>query len=241
LGYFKSNLLDRRAPLKAGQARRKIMLNLFLATLLLIIAGGLFFYHLSTPATIMNAVRSIRRWLNIITRYGTELGGYVHDTAMSQYIPPTEMMGITGTFTQAAGTVAGTIAFHRAAAAQTSVIYIPIILPSNSAVNKGAYLKSIEVDYENLLAAATSVTFALNKVTRGVSGTVAVVSAVTVTQSLTAASGAAIQDQLRCLVTLTTPQWIDNDVYYILTMSIVAGATVTNDVLAAVANYTLRV
>ena len=167
--------------------------------------------------------------------------GYVNDTRMSQYIPPTVMMGITGTFTQAAGAVAGTIALHRAAAAQTSVIYIPVTLPSNSSATKGAYLKSIEVDYENLLAAATSVTFGLNKVTRGANGAVATVSAVTVTQDLTANSGAETQDQHKCTVTLTTPEWIDNDVYYILTMTIVAGGTVTNDVLGAVANYTLRV
>lgn len=164
----------------------------------------------------------------------------IHNTAMSQYIPPTAMMGITGTFTLAAGAVPGTIAFHRAAAAQTSVIYIPITLPSNSVGLVGSKLASIEVDYENLLAAATSVTFALNKVTRGASGAVAVVSAVPVTQNLAAAAGAEVQDQLKCTVTLTTPEWVDNDVYYILTMTIVAGGTVTNDVLAAVANFTAR-
>ena len=166
--------------------------------------------------------------------------GYVHDTSMSQFIPPTAMMGVTGTFTQAAGAVTGTIAFHRAATAQTSVITIPIILPSNSVGLKGAYLKSIEVDYENLLAAATSVTFALNKIARGADTAVAVKSAVTVTQDLAAAAGAETENQHKCTITLTTPEWIDNDVYYLLTMTIVAGATVTNDVLAAVANYTLR-
>ncbi len=166
--------------------------------------------------------------------------GYVHDTHMSQYIPPTTMMGITGTFTLAAGAVSGTIAYHRAAGAQTSVIYIPVGLPSNSSATKGAYLKSIEVDYECLLAVATSVTFGLSKVTRGANTAVAVVSAVTVTQDLAAAVAAATEDQHKCTVTLTTPEWIDNDVYYILTMTIVAGGTVTNDVLGAVANYTLR-
>ena len=166
--------------------------------------------------------------------------GYVHDTHMSQFIPPTAMMGVTGTFTQAAGAVTGTIAFHRAAAAQTSVIYIPIVLPGNTDANKGAYLKSIEVDYENLLAAATSVTFGLNKITRGADTAVAVKSAVTVTQDLAAAAGAETENQHKCVVTLTTPEWIDNDVYYLLTMTIVAGGTITNDILAAVANYTLR-
>ena len=50
---------------------------------------------------------------------------FVH---FSQYIPPTAMMGVTGTYTQAAGAVTGTIALHRAAAASTGVITIPIML-----------------------------------------------------------------------------------------------------------------
>jgi len=222
-------------------------LEFVIATLLLAIAGGLVFYNLLplvfTDRRLRNDIAMLRAYIALkfkrMNRY-PELGGYVHDTHMSQYIPPTAMMGITGTFTQAAGAVSGTIAFHRAAAAQTSVIYIPIMLPSNSDALKGAYLKSIEVDYECLLAVATSVTFALNKVTRGADGSVAVVSAVTVTQDLTAATDAADEDQHKCVVTLTTPEWIDNDVYYLLKMTIVAGGTVTNDVLGAVANFTLR-
>ena len=165
--------------------------------------------------------------------------GYVKDQYMSQVIPPTAMMGITGTFTLAAGAVAGTIAYHRAAAAQTSVIYVPIVVPSNSAAYKGAMLNSVEVDHECLVAAATSVTLALSKVTRGVDTAVAVVAAVTGTQLLTAATSAATQDQHKDKFTITTPAFIDNDEYYILTITIVAGASVTNDVLAVVANYTL--
>src|SRR3990167_1239812 len=145
--------------------------------------------------------------------------GYVHDTAMAQYIPPTAMHGVTGTYTNAAGAVTGTIALHRAAAASTGVINIPIMLPSNSVAVKGAYLKSVEVDYECLLAAATSVTFSMNKVTRGADGAVAVVAAVTVTQDLTAATDAADEDQHKCTVTLTTPVWIDNDEYFLLVMT----------------------
>ena len=116
--------------------------------------------------------------------------GYVNDTHMSQYIPSTAMHGVTGTYTHAAGAVTGTIAYHRAAAASTGVINIPIMLPSNSSAQKGAYLKSVEVDYELLVAAATSVTFSMNKVTRGADLAVAVVAAVTVTQSLGASAGA---------------------------------------------------
>jgi len=43
------------------------------------------------------------------------------------------------------------------------------------------------------------------------------------------------------IVTVTTPAWIDNDEYYLLEVSIVAGAgATTTNVLAAVAYYTMR-
>ena len=47
--------------------------------------------------------------------------GFTHDTAMAQYIPPTAMHFVTGTWTQAAGAVTDTICMHKAAAAQTAV------------------------------------------------------------------------------------------------------------------------
>ena len=166
--------------------------------------------------------------------------GYVQDTHMSQYIPPTLFHCVTGTWTNAAGAVTGTIAKHVAAADQTAVVNIPILLPSNSNALKGAYLKSIEVDFEILIAACDAVDAVINKVTRGADEAVAVVSSVTVTQSLVAATTAATEDQHKLTVTLTTPEWIDNDVYYLLTLTLVCGGTVTVDILAAVANYTLR-
>src|SRR3990172_6208024 len=120
--------------------------------------------------------------------------GYEHDTGMSQFIPPTAIHLVTGTFTMAAGAVTGTIAINRAAANQTSVMTIPIIVPSNSSVDvaglpyKGALLKSIEVDYEIFTAEPTSITWTLNKVKRGADGAVAVVSAITKTDTLSAAA-----------------------------------------------------
>ncbi len=166
--------------------------------------------------------------------------GYVHDTHVSQYIPPTAFHCVTGTYTDAAGAIAGTIAKHRAAAASTGVVTIPIEIPSNSIALKGAKLTTIEIDYELLAAAATSVTAALNKVTRGADLAVAVVEAVTITQDLAAAGAAATQDQHKLTVTITTPEWVDNDVYYLLQLSFVCGAVVTVDLLATVANVTLR-
>jgi len=159
---------------------------------------------------------------------------------MSQYIPPTAFHPVTGTFTWTAGQVAGTIAMHRAAANQTSVITIPITAPSNSVAQKGALLKSIEVDYEITVAEPTSITWTLNKVTRGADTAVAAVAAVTKTDTIAAADAKTV-DQHKQTITLSTPAYIDNDEYYLLECSIVAGAGGNvEDFLGAVANFTLR-
>jgi len=167
--------------------------------------------------------------------------GYVHDTQMSQYLPPTMFHYNVGTWTQVAGQVTDTIVYHRAAANETAVVNIPIMIPSNAAGYKGAYLKSIEIDYELLVAEPTSITPVLNKVTRGADTAVAVVTVPAVTY-LPAQASAKTVDQHKLVVTLTTPEWIDNDVYFLLELTIVAGAGGnTTDILGAVVNYTLRV
>jgi len=166
--------------------------------------------------------------------------GYVHDTAMAQYIPPNLAHCVTGTWTDIAGQVAGTIARHKAAAAETTTINIPIIIPSNSAALKGSQLVSVEVDYEVLVAAATSVTLSIVKVVRGLDTAVAVVSAPAGAQTLLPATTAANVEQHRDKFTLTTPAWIDNDEYYFLKIIAVCAATTQLDILGAVANFTLR-
>jgi hypothetical protein len=167
--------------------------------------------------------------------------GYIHDTNMSQFIPPNAVHAATGTFTFVAGQVAGTIALHRAAANETTKFTFPIMVPSNASTLKGSLLKSIEVDYEILVAEPTSITWTLNKVTRGADTAVAVVAAVTKTDTL-AAAGAKSVDQHKQTITLSTAAYIDNDEYYLLEMAIAAGAGGnTTDILGAVANYTFRV
>ena len=51
---------------------------------------------------------------------------------MSQYIPPTLFHFSTGTITEVAGQQTDMICEHRAAANQTTLITIPIVIPSNS-------------------------------------------------------------------------------------------------------------
>lgn len=164
----------------------------------------------------------------------------MHNTHFSQYIPPTLWHFVTCTITQVAGDVAGTIAMNRAAVNETSVITIPIMVPSNSIALQGCKLASIEVDYENKGAEATSLAWVLNKVTRGADTAVATVAPVTKTDAILAADSHSV-DQHKQVITITTPAWIDNDEYYLLELSIVAGAgAATQKFLGAVANFTMR-
>jgi len=167
----------------------------------------------------------------------------VQDTHMAQYIPPTLFHCVTGTWTMAAGQVAGTIAKHVASTDEASVVNIPIMLPSNSVGLQGSYLKSIEIDYEILTAACDAVTAVVNKVTRGADGAVAVVA----TQTFTYDAGHDTDaerydvDQHKMTLTITTPFWLDNDVYVLVELTFDKAATTTIDLLGAVANFDLAI
>jgi hypothetical protein len=165
--------------------------------------------------------------------------GFVYDTHMSQYIPPTLFHCVTGTWTLAAGQVAGTIAKHVAATDETSVITIPIIIPSNSVALKGAYLKSIEIDFEILIAACDALAAVVNKVTRGADGEVATVDAQTFTYDSghDGASERIDVDQHKMTLTITTPFWLDNDEYVLVEITADKAATTTMDMLGAMANF----
>jgi len=169
--------------------------------------------------------------------------GYVLDTHMSQYIPPTLFHCVTGTWTNAAGAVTGTIAKHVAATDEVSVVNIPILIPSNSNALKGAYLKSVEIDFEILVAACDFVDAVVNKVTRGANGDVAVVAAQTFTYDAGHDTAAERDDLDQHLMTLTldTPIWIDNDVYVLVELTLDKAASTTVDMLGAVANFDLKV
>jgi len=168
--------------------------------------------------------------------------GYTHDTAMSQYIPPTLVHAVTGAWTWTAGAVTGTIAKRVAATDETTVINIPIIIPSNSIAEKGARLTSIEVDFEILTAACDAVDALVNLVERGLDTAVAVVTAQAFSYDTghdTAAERYAVE-QHRMTLTLTTPIWLTNNQYVLVEITANKAATTTIQVLSAVANYTLR-
>ena len=169
--------------------------------------------------------------------------GYVHDTAMTLFIPPTlaHFVSATALNTWVAGQTVDTIVAHTSYVNETTVINIPIIVPSNSVALKGAYLKSIEIDYEVLAGEPTSIAFVINKITRNVDGTPPTVDALPHTATLTAATCKTVNEH-RNVLTLTTPIWIKNTEEVLVEITRVAGAGAnTFDVLGAFVNYTIRI
>jgi hypothetical protein len=166
--------------------------------------------------------------------------GYVHDTSMSQFIPPTAVFGDTAAWSLGAGQVASSIVYKCDATDETANLFIPIPLPGNSVAQKGALLKSIEIHYEIVTAACDSVTADILKMTFGAEGAdVSVDATLAFTQSPTAANSKTA-DEHKLVLTLTTPFYIDHGDAYYVTLAFDKAATSTVEFLGAVANYTLR-
>ncbi len=166
--------------------------------------------------------------------------GYVHDTHMQKFIPPTMFHAVTGTWANAAGNVAHTIVLQKTAGAETATVTIPLAVPSNSSDEKGSKIASVEIDYEILAAVATSITATVWKIARGADGAVAVATQVTATQDLTAATDAADVDQHCLTVSITTPEYIDDDDYWFVELACVCAAGTVLEFLGAQVNFTLR-
>lgn len=172
-----------------------------------------------------------------------ELGGYVHDTAMSVWIPPSVCHYVTGTWTDAAGAIANTIAKSKAAADNTGVVTIPIMLPQNSVAQKGSYLKSVDVWWEVLTAALDAQSALIHKATAPADGAAfAAPAAQTFTYDTghdTAAERLTL-DQHKETLTITTPFWMDDDDMVMVQLTFDAAATSAVTFFGARANFTLR-
>jgi hypothetical protein len=169
--------------------------------------------------------------------------GYVHDTAMSQFIPPDCCHFVTGTWTETAGAVANTIVKSRGQANAVTTITIPINIPQNSAAGKGSKLVSVEVYWEVLTAALDACAALIYKATLPAHGAeFAAPSSQAFTYDAENDSGAdrLDLDQHTMTLTLTTPFWLDND--DLVTVEVIMDAAATSDItfFGARANFTLR-
>ena len=167
--------------------------------------------------------------------------GYIHDTAMAQFISPDAIRASAGTWTFKVAT--NVWSNDRTAADASFTLYVPILIPSNTVALKGAYLKSIELMWAVSTAAMDAVDDgAVYADTLAANGTLNTAAEVTSTPDTGHDTGAErlTLDEHRMKVTLTTPVWIDNDQAYHLEVVCDAAATSVFKVFGAIINYTLR-
>ena len=172
--------------------------------------------------------------------------GYIHDTAMSQFIPPNQIEFSAGTWALA---VASNVwSMDRTAADASFTVYVPVLVPSNSVALKGVKLESVElmwatsVEVMDDVATVALYTDTLQASAASGSGTINTAAAITQTQDTghdTDADRLAI-DEHRMKVTITTPVWLDNDVAVHLEVVFNAGTNGVVKVFGAIANYTVR-
>lgn len=169
--------------------------------------------------------------------------GYVNDTTMAQWLPPGQAHFVTGTWSDAAGQVSGTIVKKKSAADETATLTIPIKLLSNSGAYKGVRLKSIDVYFEVLTAALDAMAATISKIILPADGAaIAAVTDITFTYD-TGHDSAAERidvDQHTMTLTLDTPIWLDDGDVIQVALSINAAATSVFDYIGARANFDLR-
>ncbi|MCC6147773.1 MAG: hypothetical protein IT308_09420 [Anaerolineaceae bacterium] len=168
--------------------------------------------------------------------------GYVHDTHMSQFIPPAVIAKTAGTWTPS---VASNVAKEaRTAGDAAFTLIIPIPIPSNASALKGAKLKSIDVWYKIATGAADDfATVTLNQVALPGDADAPAGEEVTVTLDAahdSAAERKAVADH-KMTVTLSTPVWLNDDDAYFLSLVVDAAANTAFTLYGARANYELRV
>jgi hypothetical protein len=120
-------------------------------------------------------------------------------------------------------------------------LWIPITIPSNASALKGCRLKSIDVYFNVGTAALTSFTEpVLQKVTEPAADATAPTGAAVTTTSTPANATVLTVAQHKVTVTLTTPEWMDDDSAYYLDLEIDPAATSVLTFYGARANYDLR-
>lgn len=169
--------------------------------------------------------------------------GYVHDTAMDFWVDFTQFSHNSGTWTMTVGPVANTYMIRRSDSAATSITRIPIVVPQNSVAQKGSYLKSIDIWFEYLTAAPTSMDCLIWKNVLP-ADTAAIAAASAVAFSYDTGHDTAGErdnvDQHKMTLTLTTPVWLDDDDLFFVEFTSVNAATTKLDFYGARVNVTLR-
>jgi hypothetical protein len=193
-------------------------------------------------AYVLRITRALLR-STLPARYDFEVGGYVHDTAMSQFIAPNAVMVSAGTWSQVETGVADIWGYRRAAADATANVWLPIPIPSNGVASKGAYLKSVDVYFTIATEALDALAATVYKVTLpadGAAASAAAAQAFTYDSGHDAAGERVDIDEHTMTLTLDSPFWLDDGEYAFVELALDGGTNGVFTLLGARANYTLR-
>jgi len=168
--------------------------------------------------------------------------GYVHDTQMSQFVPPSAIIKSAGTWTDSV--VTNRPVSTRTAGAAAFTLMVPALIMSNAAALKGAQLKSIDLFWTSGTADFTDVnTVEIDKVTLAANSVIcsgAAVTGVVIDGGNDTNAKRITQASHTMNVALPVPAWIANgEAYYLVAVFNAAGAT-TFVLTGARVNYTLR-
>ena len=168
--------------------------------------------------------------------------GYVNDTHMSQFIPPSIFQHDTGTWTF--NIFDNIVSNDKNAADEAFGTLIPIPIISNSIALKGAKLLNIKVFYKIATAAADAFAdVVLLKNSLGVDDTAASGESVSISLDSghdTDAKRLAVDDDHCMTITLDDPAWIDDGDVFWLNLGVDCAETTDFAFLGAVANFELR-
>lgn len=166
--------------------------------------------------------------------------GYVHDTGMSLFIGPERAQFSAGTWADAAAS--NVWSKNRTAADAAFTIKIPIPLPGNSAALKGCKLTSVDIWWDVDTAAMDALSAALYKMSLPASGSAPTAAAVTTAYDAahdTAGERLTAADH-KLTLTVTAPEWIDEDAVYYVELTGDAAAASVFKYYGARAFFTLR-
>lgn len=158
--------------------------------------------------------------------------GYIHDSEFAFPLSPFQCYGTVATWAIGAGQVAGALSYKCDATDETAHLFIEARPPSHlgdaaGVAQKGFKVTDFTLHYEITAAACDDVTPVINKVKYGADGAVYVVSTPAFTYDTghdTAAERYDV-DQHKMVLSLTTPEYCEDDEFYVIDFTINKAAT----------------
>lgn len=173
--------------------------------------------------------------------------GYLHDANFAFPISPFHCYGTVATWAIGAGQVAGAMSYKCDATDETAHLFIEVRVPSHlddsaGVAVKGFKVTDFELNFEITTAALDAMSAVINKIKIGADGSVYVVSNPDFTYDTghdTAAERVDV-DQHRMTLSVTTPEYCEDDEYYVIDLTIDKATTSIFEFYGGVAHGVFR-